>query len=241
SVNPVTGEPLDEEAFFPTPVRDYEAIEITFQRRRADGWQVAGSYVHASSEGNYGGLYRQDTGQLDPNITSAYDLPELLEGADGPLLNDREHQFKVYGSYDLPFGLTAGFFGQYLTGFPLTKYGGSVDYGPGERFVEPRGAAGRSDDQWNLDLHFEYPIQFSDDLRLRLVADIFNVTNEQSATAVDQEWTFDAPPGIGLNPGECGGPGTGPGTACPQGNPDWGTPLAFQKPRTLRLGAKLSW
>ncbi|MDA8021369.1 MAG: TonB-dependent receptor, partial [Thermoanaerobaculia bacterium] len=241
SINPVTGDPLDEEVFFPTPRREYEAVELMFERRKANGWQLAGSYVHASSEGNYGGLYRQDTGQLDPTITSVYDLPELLDGADGPLLIDREHQLKIYGSYDLPFGLTAGFYGQYITGFALTKYGAHESYGTGERFVEPRGAAGRSDDLWNVDLHLEYPVNLGGGLSLRLIADIFNVSNEQTPTAIDQDWTFDAPPGIGLNPGECGGPGTGPGTACPQGNPDWGSAVVFQKPRTFRLGAKLSW
>lgn len=241
SVNPVTGAPLDEEVFFPTPRREYRAVELTFQRRRANGWQLAGSYVHASSEGNYGGLYRQDTGQLDPNITSVYDLPELLEGADGPLLNDREHQVKVYGSLDLPFGMTAGFFGQYLTGFALTKYGAHETYGVGERFVEPRGTAGRSDDLWNVDLHLEYPVQLGNDMRLRLIADVFNVSNEQTPTAIDQDWTFAAPSGVGLNPGECGGPGTGQGTTCEEGNPNWGTALAYQKARTIRFGAKLSW
>jgi len=57
---------------------------------------------------------------------------------------------------------------------------------------------------------------------------------------VDEVWTF-AQAARTEDPNECGGPGTGPGTACPQGNPKWGGPLTFQDPRTVRLGTRLTW
>ena len=239
TVNPVTGEPLDEAVFFPSPRREYEAIELTVDRRYADGWQLAGSYVYSRNEGNYGGLFRQDSGQLDPNITAVFDLPGLLEGADGLLPNDREHQFKVYGSYSWPFELVTGFYAQYLTGAPLSQLGAHDVYGPSERFVTPRGTAGRTEDLWTVDGHAEFPISLRGGMKLRLIADVFNLLDNDSPLAVDQDWTFAA--GEGPSPGECGGPGTGPGTACPLGNPNWGTPTQFQDPRTVRLGAKLSF
>ena len=45
-------------------------------------------------EGNYDGTYQASTGQLDPNINSAFDYADFLVNADGKLSNDRLFQFK---------------------------------------------------------------------------------------------------------------------------------------------------
>ncbi|MEM7051946.1 MAG: TonB-dependent receptor [Acidobacteriota bacterium] len=227
-VNPVTGAPLASTVVFPEPVRDYEAIELTVNKRFTNNWQLYGSYVNSENFGNYGGLFRQDNGQLDPNITSLYDLPELLVGAEGLLPNDREHQFKLYGSYLWPFKLVTGFYGQFLSGTPISQLGAHPVYGTSERFVTPRGSFGRTPDRWNVDLHLQYPIEFGNGTELKIIADIFNVTDEQEATTVDQDWTFarlTATP----NPPD------------PQGNPNFGTPTSFQSPRTVRIGVKLAF
>jgi hypothetical protein len=237
--NPITGEQLDAPVFFPEPVRDYEALELTLNKRFSNNWQLFGSAVYAKNEGNYGGLFRQDNGQLDPNITSLYDLPELLQGAEGLLPNDREYQFKVYGSYLWPFRLTTGFFAQYLDGTPISKLGAHPIYGANERFVVPRGSAGRTPDIWNVDLSLQYPIRFGAGNDLKLIVDIFNISDQQEAATVSQTWT-NRRDTVGLL-NDCGGPGTGPGTACPEGNPLWGTPTSYQTPRTFRLGAKFSF
>ncbi len=244
SVNPVTGVPLPGAVVFPEPRREYEAVELTLNKRFTDNWQLYGSYVWSKNEGNYGGLFRQDNGQLDPNITSVYDLPSLLVGADGPLANDREHQFKLYGSYAWPFELVTGFYAQYLTGTPISQLGAHSSYGRNERFVTPRGDFGRTEDVWNADLHLEYPVAVAG-LELKLIGDVFNVTDEQEAALVDQEWTLADEeaddPATPLDESTCGGPGTGPGTACEAGNPNFGEAMQYQSPRTLRLGVKLSW
>lgn len=235
--NPITGEVLDEAVNFPEPTRDYEAVELTLNKRFSNNWQLFGSAVYSKNEGNYGGLFRQDNGQLDPNITSLYDLPDLLIGAFGLLPNDREYQFKLYGSYLWPFRLTTGFYAQYLDGTPISQLGRHSIYGANERFVSPRGSFGRTPDVWSLDLHFQYPIQLGGN-ELNLIADVFNVTDEQEASTVSQTWT-----NANQNAADplCGGPGTGPGTSCPQGNPLFGTPTSFQSPQTIRLGAKFSF
>jgi outer membrane receptor protein involved in Fe transport len=237
--NPITGEQLATPVTFPTPTRDYESVELTLNKRFSNNWQLFGSAVYSKNEGNYGGLFRQDNGQLDPNITSLYDLPDLLVGAFGLLPNDREYQFKLYGSYLWPFRLTTGFYAQYLDGTPISQLGGHPIYGNNERFITPRGSFGRTPDVWSLDLHFQYPIRIGGN-ELNLIADVFNVTDEQEASSVNQTWTLRRA-GATTDPNECGGPGTGPGTSCPQGNPLFGTPTAFQSPQTIRLGAKFSF
>ena len=58
------------------------------------------SYVWQRLEGNYDGVFQNSTGQLDPNINSAFDYADFLVNADGRLTNDRTHQFKFDGSYE---------------------------------------------------------------------------------------------------------------------------------------------
>lgn len=250
TVEPVTGTPLPEPVTFPEAVRDYSGFEVSLNKRFTNNWQLYASYVNSENEGNYGGLFRQDNGQLDPNITSLFDLPELLEGAFGRLPNDREHQVKVYGSYLWPFKLITGFYAQYLSGTPITQLGAHPTYGRRERFVSQRGSFGTNPDTYNIDLHLEYPITFGGGTELKLIADVFNITDEQEPTVVDEEWTraHVRTPSV-LNPDgtvnleqlNCGGPGTGPGTSCPNGNPLFGEPTDRQDPRTIRLGVKLSF
>ncbi|MCP4204846.1 MAG: TonB-dependent receptor, partial [bacterium] len=240
TVNPVTGAPLATPAVFPVPSRDYTALELTVQKRYSNNWQIFASYVNSENKGNYGGLFRQDNGQLDPNITSLYDLPSLLVGAEGLLPNDREHQFKVYGSYATPINLLIGFYGQFLSGTPISKLGAHPIYGNSERFVIPRGSFGTTPDIWNIDLHFEYPINIGDKGELKLICDVFNVTDQQEPSQVDQDWTFQRLTAT-VDPNECGGAGTGPGTACPNGNPDFNSALDYQRPQTFRFGVKFSF
>ena len=62
------------------------------------------SYVWSRLEGNYDGTFQVSTGQLDPNINSAYDYADFLVNADGRLSNDRTHTLKFDGSYELQRG-----------------------------------------------------------------------------------------------------------------------------------------
>jgi outer membrane receptor protein involved in Fe transport len=240
TVNPVTGLPLIRLATYPEPERKFNSVEVTMNRRFADRWQLFASYVNSRSEGNYGGLFNQDNGQLDPNKTLAFDLESLTFNSYGLLPNDREHQLKAYGSYLWPFRLITGFYAQYLSGTPISRLGSHGAFGADARFVYPRGDAGRTPDIWNLDLHLEYPVRLASGMELRLVTDVFNVTDQSDAVRVDQTWSF-ARFNTTPDPPDCGGAGSGPGTDCPLGNPNFGEPMALQSPRTFRLGVKLAF
>src|SRR6185369_11752376 len=85
---------------FPKPVRDYDAGTVFFQKAFSSGWLGQASYTLSSLRGNYAGLFRPETGQLDPNINSDFDLRSLLVNHTGPLPGDRTHQLKLYGAKD---------------------------------------------------------------------------------------------------------------------------------------------
>ena len=59
--------------------RYYRALEFTATKRFTNNYQFIASYVYSSLIGNYEGLFRNDNGQSDPNITSLFDLVSLLE------------------------------------------------------------------------------------------------------------------------------------------------------------------
>jgi hypothetical protein len=236
TANPVTGDALSSPITFPAAERKYKALEFTLNKAFSNNWQWNASYVLSKNEGNYGGLFRQDNGQLDPNITSLFDLPSLLKGAFGKLPNDRTHQFKTYGTYRFPFNLTAGLFAEYVSGTPISKLGSHTVYGRRERFIGDRGSFGRTPNIWHVDLHLEFPIKLSDRSELRLIADGFNITNQAEPATVDQEWTLRrANETTDVN--ECGGAATG----CTSANRVYGLATTFQDPRAVRFGVKLSW
>lgn len=236
-VHPVTGAVLETPVLFPELEREYRALQLVFQKRLRDNWQLAGSYVYSRLEGNYGATIGEDTRFINAN------LPDSTANTSGLLPNDRPHQAKLYGSYQWSFGLTSGLVAQYLSGTPISKLGTFSRrpfFSRGQRFITPRGSAGRTPELFRLDLHLGYTLRIGSALSMSVFGDLFNVTDAQRAVSVDEIWT-NARADRTADPNECGGPGTGPGTACPQGNPNWGEPVTFQDPRTLRLGVRLSF
>ena len=61
------------------------------------------AYTRSRAEGNYPGLVSYDNGQIDPNLSSQYDLFELLANRRGHLTQDRPHYVKLdtYRSFSL--------------------------------------------------------------------------------------------------------------------------------------------
>jgi len=229
--NPTNGVELVPPVDFPEASRDFSGIEVSLNKRFSNNWQLYTSLMWSELKGNYEGLYSRDNRQIDPNITSKFDLPDLLDNADGMLQNDREWQFKAYGSYHFDFGLVTGVNMFFLTGNPVSKLGAHPVYGLDERFVTQRGSEGRTEDWLNFDLHFAYPFAVGD-FTLEAMVDVFNIFDEQVAVEVDQRWSVYGPGDEGDAPG---------GDIDAQTNDTWGEPLVFSPPRNIRLGLKFSW
>ena len=113
----------------PDPVREYQAVEITFERRMRDNWQFFANWRIARLNGNFEGSFRNDNLQPDPGLTSLFDLiegPALLDTlVPGKLPNDRTHIINAYGSYMFnqgpANGLNIGMGIRVSTGKPLTE------------------------------------------------------------------------------------------------------------------------
>jgi len=226
--------------------RFYRAIEFTATKRFTNNYQFIASYVFSSLTGNYEGLFRNDNGQSDPNITSLFDLQSLLDNTYGRLPNDRPHQFKFNGSYRTPFKLliSGNFYMQ--SGTPFNQLIPHPIYGNNEGFAVQRGTAvvptvtatqagfpnvvdsigtQRTPRTMNLDLGVYYPIKLGEKRELRLTGDWFNVFNSQRALTLDQTYS--------INSGVAG--------VAPVVNPFYGSALLIQAPSAFRFGAKFTF
>lgn len=239
--------------------RYYRALEFTATKRFTHNYQFIASYVYSSLIGNYEGLFRNDNGQSDPNITSLFDLVSLLKGMYGRLPNDRPHQFKFDGSYRTPWNLTIGGSFRAQSGIPFNALVPHPDYGNNEGFCvngsslticNPRGTAivptvtvsqpgfpnvvdsigsNRTPTTFNLDMNAYYPIKMGEKRELRFQADWFNVFNSQRAIRLDETLLINS-----------GIPGLA-GSTLTFGNPFWGSGTIFQFPSSLRLGVKFQF
>jgi hypothetical protein len=179
---------------FDKPRRDYNALTLTLTRRVSKDLYVQGSYTYSRAEGNYPGLVSYDNGQVDPNISSQYDLIELLANHDGPLPQDRPHYIKIDASYKRDFKkagkISTGARFRALSGVPMNALARHHLYGTGESFLLPRGALGRTDFDFGLDLHLGYARKLNDRMELEVFTDLFNVFNRQGTASVDDNYTY---------------------------------------------------
>jgi len=234
--------------------RTYKGVELHAQKRFSNNYQFFTSYVWSQLKGNYDGTFQSSTGQLDPNINSAFDYADFLVNNSGFLSNDRTHQVKFYGSYTFSSGMTKGLDlgvgAHWESGVPLTAQGYANSYRNWEYYLTTRGALGRGPSDYEADVHAGYPIAFGGS-HLNLLLDVFNVFNRQSATNVDQRFNLNSDPiCAGVPAALCNGDGgilNVTGTTNSRGqvsrssatNPSFlkkGT--AFTGPRSIRLGAR---
>ncbi|MBV8756056.1 MAG: TonB-dependent receptor [Deltaproteobacteria bacterium] len=186
---------------FDKPSRNYDAIELSLSRRFTSGLYLQGSYTYSRAEGNYPGSVSYDNGQIDPNISSQYDLIELLANRRGPLPQDRPHSLKIdaYRGFEVGRGvLTIGTRIRAISGVPINALGPHYLYGPNESFLLPRGVLGRTGLEHGVDVHVGYRRKLSATTSAELYMDFFNIYNHQGTFNVDETYT----PAIsgGVNP-----------------------------------------
>jgi outer membrane receptor protein involved in Fe transport len=205
--------------------RYYRGLEFTATKRFSENYQFIASYVYSSLIGNYEGLFRNDNGQSDPNITSLFDLVSLLKNSYGRLPNDRPHQFKLDGSYRTGINLLLSASVRAQSGIPLNELIPHPVYGNNEGFNVPRGSAGRTPVTTGLDLGAYYPIKISETKQLRFQADWFNVFNTQRKIRQDET--------LEITIGSAGEPNVP--------NPFFKEGTIFQYPSAIRLGVKFQF
>ena len=238
---------------FESPIHDYDAVELTVDRRFSDNWGVLTSYRWSRLHGTFEGFFRNDNGQSDPGITSLYDFPtndpsysalapELGFLGDiryqgslgaGPLPTDRPHQLKVYGNYTFDWGVNLGVGVQASSGKPLTAMAANPVYdNAGEIPMAPRGSGIETVDGFrerapfttDVSLQASYNLSLGDTRRVVLIVNAFNVFNQRDPLDYDADFEL----GFGVP------------------NSDFGAPVIlgipqFQTPRQIQFGARFEF
>ena len=236
---------------FVNPVRKYQAMEFEVNKSFSKGWQMRANYRIAKLQGNYEGSFRNDNNQNDPNISSLFDFTRgdfNLLGQQfnvGVLNQDVRDLANGFVSYTFPNhlkGLTMGSSVHFQTGIPINNLFAHPAYqNAGEipfcadntvNCTSARGALGRTKDFGQVDYHMDYPIRITEGTRLRLAADLFNLTNNKTQLRVDQN----AQRSAGVPNADFGKP-TGIGPSAVNGNANPG----YLRPFYARLSVKFEF
>jgi len=225
---------------FPDPKREYQAVEITLERRFQKNWQIFSNFRIARLQGNFEGSFRNDNGQQDPNISSLFDFtsagptdPLADQFRVGPLPSDRRYTVNFYGSYLFDQGwingLNLGTGLRVQSGLPISEFNAHPAYeNAGELPIGGRGKLGRTPMTGTVDFHADYTWKLTERFRLKVDADVFNLVSARRLTRIDQRAELDAttPNPDFLKPGF-------------PGNVD--TIKGFQDPRTSRFALRIAW
>lgn len=183
---------------FDAPRRDYNSVTAIVSKRFSRKFYVNASYVYSRTEGNYQGLFSSTNGQVDPNITSLFDLPELMANRDGPLPQDRPHFIKLDGHYTFDLKeageITTGASIKGLSGTPVSVTGAHYRYGTDETMLLPRGSQGRIDFNYTASIRLGYKRDLGKGMKLEGWVDVFNLNafgflGGQGTAGVDERYT----------------------------------------------------
>ena len=182
----------------------YEAgLEAEWRGRNA---YVRGSYVWSHYYGNFDQDNSAGSGTgNDSNIFIG--SSNIGDGAGrqlwnfkyGDLRGDRRHQFKLYGSYQLPWKGSVGAYAIYQSGQPWEYHSyepyisQTTSTSDSNRYAEPAGSR-RTDDHYQMDLNYTQTIPTGDLFRLEARIDVFNLFDRQTGYNI-QDNVHSANPG----------------------------------------------
>ena len=213
----------NEELGFPQLKRRYTAVDLYLEHPFNDTWYGKLEYTWSHNYGNTEGQLLSDIdvgsgGQSDVSQTQDWDLPQLMVGSNGNLPNDRRHQVKFFGYYQMTPEWRFGTSGIISSGRPLScmsfyptadagLYNGayyhfcglagsgtnpdSAGYIPpsSDYKYSPRGAAGRTPWTYQLNLNAVYEPAWAPGLSLGV--DVLNVLNQQRPQWYDTQYAAD--------------------------------------------------
>ncbi len=222
---------------YPKAKRKYDAVEFTFERALDRGLAFQGSYTWSDSRGNTEGFVQSDYAQTNAGTVIDFDQPGFTEGAYGNLPNHREHQFKLWGSYQVTDAFSVGANAVLASPREFSCLGNYPDvnrpeffYGHYSRYclgrLQPRGTgldgAGLESDWYkNVDLSLRYNLSLPGGFGTTLRADIFNVFNFDSITDRDEYGEND------FNSDAI--------------RPEYGMPIGYQRARYVRIGMDITF
>ena len=247
-------------ARFEPPSRDYNALTLTAKKRFSRNWLAQASYTYARTIGNYPGIYNPYIDQKDPNISTLYDLPDVIANRKGALPIDTPHQLKIDGYYTWKLkgdnSVVTGTSFRAQSGTPRNTLGINDIYNSYEVFILPSATAGRNDFLTSWDIQLAYVRQLPRNMQLQLFFAAYNVLNESTVLSRDDGYTINyVTPIVNGTEADLHHLKTIPCVSClnPNGmivrtagavakpNAAFGQPTSYQAPIFTRFGARFTF
>lgn len=168
----------------PGAERDYDGVEVVFNKRFSNRWSLSASYVYQKSRGLIG------TDFDDSWSGEAYfDSPNAHINALGNFTGERRHQVKIQFMWRAPLGIDVSGYYRYLDGSRFTRRIRSDDLGLDLSsnftiYAETRGSRklpGLHYFDARVEKVFKLPKKFG---QFSVFADVFNVLNINTMTGV---------------------------------------------------------
>lgn len=197
--------------------RRYQGVQLIGTRRYAGGWEVEASYSWSRTRGNVNNEFGSNAASNDLGTNGSWMNPNRLLFSDGATTQDYAHEVKVLGTYMLAHfgGVRVSGIYRYTSGQPWAR---GVEFDRvltelccGFLAVEPIGSR-RLPATNTADVRIEKTFRVHGGATVGAYADIFNVNNQGDATRVD--W---------------------------KSGPNFGVPIGWSAPRTLRAGIRMAF
>jgi len=170
------------------PYRKYWGLQLTFNKRFSNKWQLLASYVYSHATGSMDNGFGDDIGW-----GGSTDDPNFWINADGTSTNDPTHMLKVQGTYVLPLAINFSLYFRAITGNSWTTRFRTARLNQGRVtfFTEQRGA-NHYPIYKILDIRLEKTFSIGGKYRIGVLGDIFNVFNADAitnwATRIGYDW-----------------------------------------------------
>jgi outer membrane receptor protein involved in Fe transport len=172
----------------------YDGVNLGFRVRR-DKFEVQGFYTYSEAEGNVlagadefritdVGAQADVGGGRDRRDQSINPLDPQCDACFGPLYTDARHRLTLGGLYQAPWGITVAGMLRYRSALPYLEHanadlngdGSTIDLRPGVSGVN----TGRGFDFTQIDLRLSKEFRFANDLGLEILAEVFNLLNDEN-------------------------------------------------------------
>jgi hypothetical protein len=243
----IVADPQPNGLVFPKPKREYDALELTFEKRFADNWSLRAYYTLSNLNGNYSGLANSDeqnnvgdAARLSPNVSRLYDVVESMydqnaELVYGDLATNRTHQLGAQALYNFDFGLSVAATQYIGSGTPVSTIG---DVNGGFFYPFGRGDLGETDWLWQTDLSLWQRFDISN-LAFSVGVTVLNLFDQDTGTRFWTHRTLDELP---LTPDQfAAGFDFNSVAAGMDQDPAFNRVDNFQAPRVIRLNFKLEF
>jgi len=165
----------------PEAFRKYSCVEFTFEKRMAKGWQLGGSINYSKTWGNIQGSY----GDIHATTGIANDANWFVNWG-GRTSEDRPLVIKLFGSFNIPYGILVSFYYQYYSGTPWARgvtvvppagWAAANNINTQNTYYVPLELQGsrRYNVRQNLDARLEKTFNLGDFGRIGLFVDVFNL------------------------------------------------------------------